>query len=112
MTKKIEQEGFNMDYQMEMKRWFERAELYEQNKTKAYSTILGYCSKTIQNRVEEHPDYETMIRDDPIELLKAIKILMHDPVRARYPFASLTEAFDRVLNMKQREDEGLLDYTR
>ena len=37
--KKIEQEGFNMDYQMEMKRWYERAELYEQNKTKAYSTI-------------------------------------------------------------------------
>ncbi len=36
---------------------------------------------------------------------------MHDPARAKYPYASLTEAFARViLYTKQREDENLLDY--
>jgi hypothetical protein len=37
---------------------------------------------------------------------------MHDPVRAKYPFASLTEAISRMLNLKQSENEGLLDYVK
>ena len=70
--------------------------------TKAYALIFSnFCNKTMQNRVEEHPEFETTIRDDPIELLNKIKVLMHDPIRAKYPFASLTEAISRVLNLKQ-----------
>jgi hypothetical protein len=53
-----------------------------------------------------------MIRDDPIELLDKIKMLMHDPIRAKYPYASLTEAMSRMLNIKQIESEGLLDYVK
>jgi hypothetical protein len=51
-------------------------------------------------------------RNDPIELLNKIKVLMHDPIRAKYPFASLTEAISRMLNLKQSENEGLLDYVK
>jgi hypothetical protein len=64
----------------------------------------------MQNQIEEHPDYETMLQDDPIELLNKIKVLMHDPIRAKYPFASLTEAMIR--DIKQIENEGLLDYIK
>jgi hypothetical protein len=53
-----------------------------------------------------------MIRDDPIELLHKIKMLMHDPIRAKYPYASLTEAMSRMLNIKQIQSEGLLDYVK
>jgi hypothetical protein len=35
---------------------------------------------------------------------------MHNPVRAKYPFSSLNEAISRMLNIKQSENEGLLDY--
>jgi hypothetical protein len=81
--------------------------------TKAYALIFStYCNKTMQNRVEEHPEFETTIRDDPIELLNKIKVLMQDPIRAQYPFASLTEAISRMLNLKQSENEGLLDYVK
>ena len=66
----------------------------------------------MQNRIEEHPGFETKIRDDPIELLERIKVLMHDPIRAKYPFASLTEEMSRMLNLKQNENEGLLDYVK
>ena len=66
----------------------------------------------MQNRIEEHPDYKTTIRDDPIELLTKIKVLMHNPIRAKYPFASLTEAMIRMLNIKQQENEQLLDYIK
>jgi hypothetical protein len=37
---------------------------------------------------------------------------MHDPIRTKYPFASLTEAISRVLNLKQSENKGLLDYVK
>ena len=39
-------------------------------------------------------------------------MLMHDPIRVKYPFASLTEAMSRMLNIKQQEQEGLLDYVK
>jgi hypothetical protein len=39
-------------------------------------------------------------------------MLMHDPLRAKYPYASLTKAMSRMLNIKQIESEGLLDYVK
>jgi hypothetical protein len=39
-------------------------------------------------------------------------MLMHDPIRAKYPYASLTKAMSRMLNIKQIESEGLLDYVK
>ena len=37
---------------------------------------------------------------------------MHDPERAKYPYASVTEAMTRVINIKQYEKESLLDYSK
>ena len=91
----------------EQKRWSDN------NLNKAYALIFStYCNKTMQDRIEEHPDYENTIRDDQIELLSKIKVLMHDPIRAKYPYASSTEAMIRILNIKQIENEGLLDYVK
>ena len=85
----------------------------EENLAKSYALIFSnYCNLTMQNRVEKHPEYEVVIQDDPIELLTKIKILMHDPIRAKYPFASLTEAMNRMLNIKQIKNKGLLMYVK
>ncbi len=37
---------------------------------------------------------------------------MYDPIRVRYLFAMLTHALLRVLELKQQENEGLLDYVK
>ena len=66
----------------------------------------------MQARIEAHPDFEAKIRNDPIALLEAIKELMHDPVRAQYPMAGMTDALKRLLNLRQAEDEQLLDYVK
>ena len=85
----------------------------EDNLDKAYALIFGtYCSKAIQSRIEDHPEFETKIRDDPIMLLQTICILMHDTVRARYPYASLFDAVTRLLNMRQQEHEHLNEYVK
>jgi len=74
--------------------------------------IFGtYCNHTMQLRIEEHKDFESTIKNDPIALLKTIRILMHDPQQAKYPYVSVTKVIVRVLiSTKQREDESLIDY--
>ena len=110
---KQEQDGLDIDYQEKLKMYLDRHRTLEQNLPKAYALIYStYCNKTMQNRIEEHPDFTTKLQDDPIELLKAIKVLMHDPIRAKYPYASLTEAVARIVNIKQMENEDLLDYVK
>jgi hypothetical protein len=37
---------------------------------------------------------------------------MHNPIRAKHPFASLTKAISKMLNLKQSENVGLLDYVK
>jgi hypothetical protein len=110
---KQQQAGIDIMNQAELERYLERKDTLEHNLTKAYAPIFStYCNKTMHNRIEEHPKFETAICNDPIELLNKIKVLMHDPIRAKYPFASLTEAISRMLNLKQSENEGLLDYVK
>ena len=99
--KKLEQDGFDMRYEAEIKQFLDRQSGLEENLMKAYALIfVAYCSKAIQSWVEEHPDFETTIRDDPIELLKTINILMHDTVRAKYPYASLHDVVMRLFNFE------------
>ena len=91
--KKLEKDGFDMVYQAEIKQFLERERAPEENVDKAYALIFGtYCSKAIQCQVEEHPDYETTIRNNPIELLKTVSLLIHDTVSAKYPYASVYDA--------------------
>jgi len=72
-----------------MKQYWERVQALEENMNRANALIIGtYCSKAIQGRVQEHLKYETKIRYDPIEFLRIVNMLMHDPVWARYPYAS------------------------
>ena len=62
--------------------------------------------------MEEHPNYETTIRYNRIELLKTVSVLMHDTVGAKYPYASLYDAMMHLFNMRQQEQEYLNDYVK
>jgi adenosyl cobinamide kinase/adenosyl cobinamide phosphate guanylyltransferase len=113
-NKITQQAGMDIRFQAELeRRYLDRVDTLEQNMHKAYALIFStYYNKTMQNRIEDHPDFESAIRDDPIELLEKIKVLMHDPIRVKYPYASLTEALIRLMNIKQFEQEQLLDYIK
>ena len=111
--RKIEQEGYDVLYTAEVQNYMDRKNTLETNLGRAYAlTLSTYCNGTMQHRIEEHPEFDSKIQNDPIELLKAIKIVMHDPIRAKYPYASLTEALMRTLNIKQLEQESLIDYMK
>jgi hypothetical protein len=111
--KVTEQEGFDMLYKAEIDIYTKRRHEFEDNMNKTYSLIfLQHCNKTIQDRILGHPKFEDKIENDPIELLKAVEILINDPVRARYPYASITESITRFRTCKQLENESLTDYVK
>jgi hypothetical protein len=108
-----EQEGFDMLFKAEIEIYTKRKYEFEDNMNKTYSLIyLQHCNKTIQDRIMGHPEFKSKIENDPIKLLKAIKILINDPVRARYPYASVTESITRFMTCKQLENESLTDYVK
>jgi hypothetical protein len=91
--KGMEQEGFDMLYKVEIDIYTKRKHEFKDNMNKVYSLIfLQHCNKMIQDRITGHPEFMSKIENDPIELLKAVKILINDLVRARYPYASMTES--------------------
>jgi hypothetical protein len=109
----VEQSGMDREYQEELRRFLDHEDSLHQGLYKAYALIIGnYCTRPMQARVEEHPEFESKIENNPIELLEVIKTLMHDPVRAQYPMVSMSEALTRLVNVKQFEGEQLLDYIK
>ena len=54
---RMEQSGLD-----KITRYIERVETLDQNLTRAYALIYcTYCNRTLQNRIEEHPNFETTI---------------------------------------------------
>jgi hypothetical protein len=111
--KAMEQEGYNMLYKAEIDINTKRKHEFEDNMNKVYSLIfLQHCNKTIQDRITGLPEFDSKIENDPIKLLMAIEILINDPVRARYPYASMTESITRFMTCRQQENESLTDYIK
>jgi hypothetical protein len=108
-----EQEQYDILYKAEINMYTKRKHKLEDSMNKMYSLIyLQHCNKTIQDRIHAHPDFETKIKNDPIELLKAIEILKNDPVQARYPYASVTEGMTRFMTCRQLENKPLANYVK
>jgi hypothetical protein len=108
-----EQEGYDILYEAEIDMYTKRKHKLGDNMNKMYSLIyLQHCNKTIQDRIYAHPDFKTKIKNDPIELLKAIEIFINNPVRARYPYASVTEVMTRFMTCRQLENKSLADYVK
>jgi hypothetical protein len=111
--KEQEQKSFKMVFQVEIENHVLRKIQLKDNMHKAYALIVSkHCSKVIQDRITNHPDYDTKIMNIPIKLLRVIKLLMHDPIWARYPYTSVTEALLQFLNCKQLNNESVKDYLK
>jgi hypothetical protein len=102
-----------MLFKAEIDTYTKRKHEFEDNMNKTYSLIyLQHCNKTLQDRIMGHPEFKSKIEHDPIELLKVVEILINDPVRARYPYASITKSITRFMTCKQLENKSLTDYVK
>jgi len=68
----------------------------------------------MQGRLEALPEFEQSIRNDPIELLKAIKNCIVESVRAQHPLISMTDSLIRLMlvNIKMYDQESQLEYIK
>ena len=60
--------------------------------------------------IKEHLDFVIQIRDEPLKVLEVISTLMYTPVRARYPCSTLAETISSFFNLRQSQDEKLVDF--
>jgi len=108
-----EQSGMDICYQEELSRHLDRVQTLKDGMNQAYSLIFStYCSKLMQGRLEALPEFEQSIRNDPVELLKAIKNCMVESVRAQHPLISMTDSLIRLVNIKMYDQESPLEYVK
>ena len=99
---KFEQETFDREFDEDNKIFRKRKDLLSSNLEKAYAYIFGQCcTSQMKSALERLENFENTIKNDPIELLKAIKTLMYDSSTTRYPFMSLTDSIRDLINLKQ-----------
>ena len=89
-------------YQIDYEHWLTNPKVYDENMVKLYAVIYdNYCSKEIQTVLKEQSDFDNKVLNKLLELLERVKILVHTPEKAKYPFLTLIEVFASLLNFRQ-----------
>ena len=105
------QRGYDIKYESAVRIYDQDTRDYENGMQAAWAILMDkWCTRTMQQRIQTHPDYTTKLKNDPIETLRAIQNLSHDPVRAQYPMQSMLDALRRWVNYKQTENQSIHDY--
>jgi hypothetical protein len=100
--RKEKQVGLDNIFKGDDNEYRKRRKDLEDGMRQAFSIIFtDCCTKVMQDRIEEHPEFLTKLKGNPIELLNAIKILVHAPRRAQYPLLEWMFSMKRLLRMKQ-----------
>ena len=87
-------------------------EKYIANKGKAFTLIYGQCNKALQHKLQARKDFEAGIKGDLIKLLDAIAEHLMSYVENKYPYSTSLDATKNYINLKQIDDESLVNYTR
>jgi len=84
-AKKKEQDALDALHGEYVKAFVEREQNLEKGMRQMFFKILDdYCTPSMQQQVQMHPDFETKVKLNPIALLELIEQLMHDSVRTSY----------------------------
>jgi hypothetical protein len=110
--KEAENEQLKIEFKAEFDGFMKRKQCLETNTTKAYALLWEQCAKGMQNKIESRTDYDTNIKGNPIELLKAIKQHALNYHEHRYEMSIILDAMRSLLLLKQKEGEALPEYTK
>ncbi len=102
----------DMKYKEDYAQFSKRKTMCNTNKIKAYAIIWERCTTGMKQSIESLKDFESKIQDNPIELLQAIKQHSHNYQEHKYEMAIITDAIKTLFNLKQKDKESLIDYTR
>jgi hypothetical protein len=72
-VKAREDKQYVMEYKAELDESMRHKRTYQDNIFKAYALLWERCAKAMQNKIASRSDYESVVHNDPISLLRAIK---------------------------------------
>jgi hypothetical protein len=99
-------------YKAELDEAMKRKRTYEDNMFKAYALLWERCAKTKQDKIASRSDYDSVVYNNPIALLRAIKEHSLNYQDTRYEMSIISDAFRSLCTSKQKDGESLQDYTR
>ena len=110
---RLENEAYKLDFVHQKRDARIRDQTLDSNLRVAYTIIFSnFCDKELQNCLENKKDFTTKIENDPIELLAAIREMIHTTSHERliYPFETLWTSLAALFKLKQEKEEKLSDY--
>jgi hypothetical protein len=110
-TKAREDKQFEILYKAEIDSFVQRKSKYDSNLGNAYAFLFGQCNKAMQNKLQARKDYDNKIKNQAIELLKAIEEHSISYQENKYEMAIIADAMSNLVNLKQGVEEPLIDYT-
>jgi len=111
--KALLQPGMDIEFSTRMSAYVKREQSLHSNLPKAFAYIMNdCCSDGLKTRLIAIPDYESTVRDDPLALLTAIKTCVHKNARTQCPPVTISTHWDRLLKLKQAEDEDPPSYAK
>ena len=99
-----ETKQFELTFKAKLDAEIKREEIYNNNKTKAYSLIWERCMQAMQSKIEQRTDFDTKLYNNPIELIKAIKEHTLNYQETKYSMEIIDDALIHFLLLKKKED--------
>jgi len=83
-----------------------REQSLQSNSPEAFACVMNCCcTDGLKTQLIAIPTCESMIRDDPLAILTAIKTCVHDEAHTQHPPVSISTHWDRLVKLKQAKDE-------
>ena len=95
-----------------MKKYLTRVEVYEKNKKKAFSFLIGQCAKNMQETLESRDDFESKIEGNLFKLLKAIRQEALSFNKSKYEMVAVYATMKAFLTTRQKDAKSLINYSR
>ena len=100
-----------LKYNNQFKEWQARTKELDESLSKTFTIIHGQCNRAMKAKIEEDPKWDTIDSAcDPIGLLNIIKSVAHNNETQRNPIVSLILAQQRLMNMKQGDNQSNESY--
>ena len=100
-------------YELELQEAIRKQSTYEKEKGLVFRLIMTQCSKMMRNKVEELPKFEEWQKNHQVtELLKAIKVLVHNTEGTQFEYWVMQMQWRRLFRIEQGPNEPLAGYCR
>jgi hypothetical protein len=108
----LEDHHYELEFKEEFAGYMKRKQGYENNRIKAYAILWERCAKGMQVKLEARSDFENSIKNNPIELLRTVKQHSFNNYQEhRYKMSIIFDVLKTLINLRQRDQESLSDYT-